>query len=506
MAGRRPLVLGLMVAMLGSLGVGCSGGDRSNAAPGPLTITVDVGRPGAVVPADFLGLSFEASVLDSKLFDPAQSNLAALLRDLGPGRLRFGGNSLDRVTAWVPDGAELPAWARARVTTEDLGRLGALTAATGWRVDLGLGLGHPDAVAAAVEVAAAARLLGSGLGTVDIGNEPDLFAHDRALKPSGYTYADYRADLDRYRSAIAAAVPGVGVAGPDTAGPAWLAAYLADEHTGLSFVTRHFYPLTRCAGVRPTIADLLSQAATDRVVATIDAAVATAREHDLSVRIDETNSASCGGQDGVSNTMASALWITNYLLLAASHGVAGVNVHGGLAACRGYTPICLAGATGPTEASRPGVDPIGDLSLGAGPTAGPTAAGRLTVQPDFYGLLLVHQVEGGRWLGVRSDRRTPIQAFAVAMADGSVRLVLDNPDGKFAGNVTVRAAGHRWTATVLRLSAPSLAATSGVRLGSAGVTPDGTWHPQPDHISAPALGEVRLGVPAASAAVVTLSP
>jgi hypothetical protein len=502
MAGRKPVVGVLLVVALGSLATGCSSRTGSSAASGPLTITVDVARSGAVVPDDYLGLSFEASVLDSKLFDPTQSILAALLRDLGPGRLRFGGNSLDRVTAWSPDGAPLPAWAHAPVTTDDLRRLGALTAATGWRVDLGLGLGHPDPIAAAAETAAAARLVGSGLGTVEIGNEPDLFTHDRALKPPGYTYADYRADVDRYRSAIARAVPGAAVAGPDTAGPAWLPAYLHDEHAGLSFVTQHFYPLTRCAGRRPTIAELLSEAATERAVATIDAAVAPARGQGLSVRIDETNSASCGGQDGVSNTMSSALWIANYLLLAASRGVVGVDVQGGLAACRGYTPICLTGATGPTAASRPGVDPVGDLSLGAASPDGRT----LAVQPDFYGLLLVHQVEGGQWLTVRSDRRTPVQPFAFAMPDGTVRVVLVNPDGKFNGNVTVRAPGHRWTATVLRLTAPSLAATSGVRFGSAVVTPDGTWRPRPDQIAPAATNAPRLGVPPASAAVVTLFP
>ena len=64
-------------------------------------VAVDVGHPGPALPTDFLGLSFESSVLGSDLFDPARSNLPALLGDLGTGRLRFGGNSVDRVAAWT---------------------------------------------------------------------------------------------------------------------------------------------------------------------------------------------------------------------------------------------------------------------------------------------------------------------------------------------------------------------------------------------------------------------
>jgi hypothetical protein len=441
-------------------------GDRGSGRA--LTVTVDVGHPGATLPDDFLGLSFEASVLGSTRLSPSGSNLPALLHDLGVGHLRFGGNSLDRVAP--------------RVALSDLERLGALTAATGWRVDLGVSLGHPDPSAAAAEAASAARLIGPGLETVEIGNEPDLYAADKTLKPDGYTYDDYRADVKAYRAAIAAAAPNVRLAGPDTAGLDWLPRYARDEGAGLSSLTQHFYPLTRCGGRRPTVADLFSAATRQRQARVIDAAVAAARAAGISVRLNETNSASCGGQDGVSNTLASALWIIDFLLRAGEGGVAGVGVQGGLAACRGYTPLCVPGATESITSSRPGIDPVADASLGASAGDGP-----LAVQPDFYGLLLVRQLVGGRWLLVTSDRPSPLSHFALAMPDGSFRVVLVNP-ATTRTDVVIRTGAQRAITRVLRLTGPSLEATSGIRLG-------GTAEE----------GGTRVDLAASSAAIVSLS-
>ena len=460
-----------------------------DAQPAPVVVTVDVARPGNAIPDDFLGLSFEASVLGSERLSPSGSNLTALLRLLGNGHLRFGGNSLDRVALWAVN----------RVTPNDLERLGTLSAATGWRVDLGLTLGHFDPRAAAAEASVAARLIGPGLNSVEIGNEPDLYAVDRGLKPHGYTFADYRAEVAAYRAAITVAAPGARIAGPDTAGLEWLPAYARDERARLSFLTQHFYPLTRCGGRRPTIADLLSTVTRQRQTQFIDRAVTAARASGLPIRVNETNSASCGGQDGVSNTLASALWMVDYLLLAGQRGVAGVDVQGGLAVCRGYTPLCVRGATESVPASRPGIDPVADASLGAAAGTGP-----LAVQPDFYGLLLVRHVVGGRWLAVTSEPPSPLRTFGLLMPDGSVRVVLVNPRAS-TSDVVIHAAGRRAVTQVVRLTGPSLGATSGTRLDGAAVSADGTWKPVTDRRVRTVVGGVRVDVAPWSAAVVSLS-
>jgi hypothetical protein len=493
----------VVLALLSALATGvvaCSGTGRATpeARGGGVVVTVDVTHPGAALPTNFLGLSFEASVLGSDLFDPARSNLSALLHDLGIGRLRFGGNSVDRVAAWTADPATpLPAWAHSRVTPADLARLGALAAATGWKVDLGLTLGHHDPATVADEAAAAVRLIGTGLGTVQVGNEPDLLGNVRP----GYTAAAYRADVAAYRTSIAAVAPDTAVSGPDTALPASLATYGTDEGDAVAFLTQHFYPLTRCDGRRPTIDQLLSASTLDAEARVASTTVAAGRALGLPVRLDETNSASCGGQDGVSNTLASAFWVTEYLVTVAQHGVSGVGIQGGLAACRGYTPLCVPGAKGAAAGTAPGIDPIADASLGA---AG-SPDGRLAAQPEFYGLLLVHELEGGRWLPCTTNQLTPAWLAAVKMPAGSVRIVIVNPSPSAATDFTVRAPGHGGPVSLQWLTGPSLGATSGVTLGGAQAKVDGTWTPLTDAALAGSADGVHVHVPAATAALLTIA-
>jgi hypothetical protein len=496
---RQTVWAAVTVALVSVLVAGLVGCSSTNASShGAVLVTVDLGHEGASVPGDFLGLSFETSVLGSDLFDPARSNLPALMRDLGGGRLRFGGNSADRVAAWTPDpAAPLPPWARSRVDPEELARLGALAVATGWKIDLAVTLGHPDPTAAAGEVAAAEHLVGGGFGTVQVGNEPDLLG---GVRP-GYGEAGYRRDVASYRASISAAAPGAALSGPGTANPGALASYAADEDAGLAFLTQHFYPLTRCGGTKPTVGQLLSSSTLERETRLAATAVEVGRANGLAVRLDETNSASCGGQDGVSNTLASALWIVEYLVTAAQSGVSGVGIQGGLAACRGYSPLCVAGVQGPATGTAPGIDTIADASLGAAFARD----GRLAAQPDFYGMLLVHELEGGRWLAVTTDRAATAWVAALKMPDGAVRVVIVNPSPDAAADITVRVPGYAVRAAVQWLTGPSLTATSGVQFSGATVDADGAWRPLADSPLPDTGASVRVHVRAATAVLLTVS-
>src|SRR5438067_2242987 len=77
-------------------------------------------------------------------------------------------------------------------------------------------------------------------------------------------YPQYRDAYERFRTAIQRAAPGVAISGPETAGQSWLAGFAGDERAELALLTTHFYPLTRCGGSHPTIADLLGADATPR--------------------------------------------------------------------------------------------------------------------------------------------------------------------------------------------------------------------------------------------------
>src|SRR5690349_24532388 len=75
----------------------------------PVTVTIDAGHPGPVVPDDFAGLSFERGPLvdgdagvSGNVFSPASNSLITLFRNLGLGSLRIGGGTVDQL---IPVGA-----------------------------------------------------------------------------------------------------------------------------------------------------------------------------------------------------------------------------------------------------------------------------------------------------------------------------------------------------------------------------------------------------------------
>ena len=427
----------------------------------------------AQLPAGFVGLSLEPFDINSSWLDPTDTSIATLFSDLGASRLRIGGTESGIFFQSDP-AVPKPAWARIVVTDADFVRLAALTARTGWRVDLGIGLAHFDPANAAQEVAAAARRLGPALASVEIGNEPDLFA-SKGLRPPGYGETQYETEVSTYRAAIEKTAPGVPIAGPDTArSPAvtdWLDRYVTHQHARLAFVTQHSYATTHCRGAATSIAELLSNRIRSRSRSLFDALVAAAKPFGVAARLDETNSTSCGGQAGVSDRFASALWIIDDLLDAASRGVAGANVHGLLEACVGYTPVCADRAT---------------LQLRA--------------QPVFYGLLLLHAVGSGRFLAVSTTGNPLIDAYAVRRGDGAVAIVVVNRDAR-ARTFVIDEAGAS-SAQLSTLTAPSLASAGATFAGSR-VGDDGSFVPKPVAVARAASG-YRIDVRAGSAALLEI--
>src|ERR1043166_5523413 len=78
----------------------------------PLTVTVGTKNPGATIPADFMGLSFEVSLLlpnadGVHYFRPDNKPLLKLFRQLGIRNLRIGGNTSDRDAKRLPSEKDL---------------------------------------------------------------------------------------------------------------------------------------------------------------------------------------------------------------------------------------------------------------------------------------------------------------------------------------------------------------------------------------------------------------
>ena len=438
----------------------------------PLAVTIDPHRPGRRVPSDFLGLSFELTSLPQVAQYGALGNLVRLLRSLGHGVLRFGGVSADTRVAWSEAADPPPAWASAVLTPLDLRHLGQLLGASGWHALLTLGLAHFEPPAAARETAAARAALGRTLTAVEIGNEPDAYMR-HALREASWDFPQYALQTRAYLSAIRGLARGIVLAGPDVSGsgvfPGWGRGEAALRPR---LLTGHHYPLGCHQSPPPSIERLLSpevRRAEDVSLARYMRVAVAAR---IPFRLDETNSVSCGGRAGISDTFASALWAVSYIARAMAAGVSGINFHGDPGNCRGYAPLCA-------------------------PTAARLAAGALSVRPEWYALLLASQLVGDRGLRTRLragvPRRSPqpnVSVTALRAPGGAVHLVVvdDDPPGSPRLLLHVHVGRRYSSARELALTAPSPSAGGGVLLGGRSVAADGSWS-EPAQL--PAVGRRR---------------
>ncbi|HEY5194375.1 MAG TPA: glycosyl hydrolase family 79 C-terminal domain-containing protein [Solirubrobacteraceae bacterium] len=453
----------------------------------PVTVAIDPLDPGAPVPQRFLGLSFEAAALGQLSQYADHGNLVRLLRSLGPGILRFGGITADENVAWSDADTPQPAWASSTIGPVQLRAIGVLARRSGWQVLLTVGLAHYEPAAAAREVAAAHRALGPYLAAVEIGNEPDAYGH-HGFRELPWLAQGYEEQISNYREAIDALAPGVPIAGPDVSGSGAFGEWGDEEALAQEpvMLTGHHYPLGCAQTPAPTIEALLSSAGRGAAATSLATYLTVARLYDIPLRIDETNTISCGGVAGISNTFASALWAIGYITQAMADGAAGINLQGNPSNCAGYTPLCA-------------------------PDPGALAEGTLRAEPEWYALLLTRELIGDRPLATTiSASDSPNLVAASFSAPGhSLKVVLaDNePQGTSPLALSLDVSAGMGQAQILRLTAPAPSATSGVQLGGRTVPVNGSWlTPVPTESVAASSGSVALELTPGSAALVTVSP
>jgi hypothetical protein len=373
--------------------------------------------------------------------------------------LRFGGVSADTRVAWSDSSDPPAAWASSLLTPVDLGRLAQLLSASGWRALLTLGLAHFEPPAAARETATARADLGRALAAVEIGNEPDAYMR-HALRELSWDFPQYALQARAYLDAIRPLAPGIVLAGPDVSGSAVFAGWGRGEAAlRPRLLTGHHYPLGCHDSPPPSIERLLSSATRHAEDVSLARYMRVAVAARIPFRLDETNSVSCGGRAGVSDTFASALWAVSYIARAMTAGVSGMNFHGDPGNCRGYAPLCA-------------------------PTAARLAAGALSVRPEWYALLLARQLLGDRGLRTRLRAGIPrgapapnVSVTALRAHDGAVHLVVvdDDPPGSPRLLLHVHLSRRYRSARELALTAPSPSSGGGVLLGGRSVTADGSW-------------------------------
>jgi hypothetical protein len=352
---RRDFVVGV-----GAAGVATSlSGFGQRAATA--TLTIDASRTGPMIPQDFTGLSYEAAQLaNPAFFSGANKQLIDLFRGLSPsGNLRIGGGSSEFTTYSDADPIGPPPFELFGPDTSKTVKHGTVTSAlalrnlrafldaTGWSCLYGLNLGQGTKENAAAEAAAAFRILGPRLVAFQIGNEPDSFRN--RYRPATWGPADYMKEWSEFHEAIVAAVPGAKFAGPDISNKlAFLTAFAeeAPKHKDVILLTAHYYAMGPAGSADATLAQL---AEPDPKQTTMKPAgfvvVADAMKiAGLPYRMSEGNSCWNGGQAGVSDTLASALWCADTMLRFAAMGWCGVDLHGGGNGV--YSPIVGAVSTG----------------------------------------------------------------------------------------------------------------------------------------------------------------
>jgi hypothetical protein len=417
------------------------------------TVRIETGHPGDAFSRGAVGLSIEAYELQTRDLNATHSSLVALMRGLGPGVLRIGGSSVDRSWWTVSPSARRPTWATSVVTPDALARLSRLLVATGWRVILGIDLGHFEPTNAASEVDVAHRLLGRRLLGIELGNEPDKYGTRLVdLRSNAYGVTSYLADLLAYRSAIGQMTPGLPVFGPDVPSLSWLQAVSAARPSLFSGVTLHYYPTTYSysgpvcrATALPTAKELLSPATRESESAVAQHLVRFASSVGGRPWISETNTTSSCDADGgplTSPVFASALWALDWSLRAASAGVSALNFHGYFGVCgpASEAPICSASHI--------------DEGLGV-----------VQARPEYFGLLAASSLEGGRFIPAevtQSAVRGGVIAFATLAGVRRITVAVENLSGHSTLTAIDPVSGYALT-SVRRLTAPSLDAVTDVR-------------------------------------------
>ena len=324
----------------------------------------------------------------------------------------------------------------------------------------------------------------------------------------------YEEEVSEYRAAIAALTPNVPIAGPDVSGSGVFGEWGEEEALSQNpvLLTGHHYPLGCAQTPPPSIESLLSAATRGLAAQSLATYMHVASTYRIPMRIDETNTVSCGGLPGISDTFASALWAVGYITQAMTAGTAGINLQGNPTNCAGYTPLCT-------------------------PDPAAVTSGALRPQPEWYALLLTRSLVGCRPLPT-TVAPAPIAPAATVPAPGApvtgapappaapagmpnlvdasfscpdhslrVALVDDEPPGSSPLALTLNVGAGLDSARVMRLTAPAPSATSGVLLAGGAVAAGGSWsEPASTERLATHAGTLALELAPSSAVLATVSP
>ena len=497
--------------------------ERERVAPTPLPkgssellrMSIDTRVVGARrrVPPSFLGFSTEIPFAERIMGTPGgppnavADGLYDALRATGSGApvLRVGGSSAEQ-TWWNPAGRPRPAGVRFDITPAYLRQLRAFRRRHASPLVLVLNLAARSPAPAVGYARAARRALGSnGVRAYELGNEPDAYAGlpyregsggQAALRPAGYSFADFLGEWGARARILRDRVGPLPLAGPSVccAEPflSRFGEFARKEAPRLALLSLHEYFGAACGGQKPgtpgypTRRRLLGPDEMDRIIAEFRESVAVGRRLRRPVAVTETNSFACGGQPGVSDTFAAALWAPEYLMRSAAAGVRGLYFH---TFGRAYSPFDFLPAPG-------------------GQWTG-------TARPLYYGMLLFARSTANRatiLLDPVARQRVRLGSGAVAFPtldrNGTLRVMVLSKDARRGGSVRIAVPRGAGRARLTRLLAPDLGAKAGVTLAGQAV-PERSLSGRLEgrerrETVSRRRGAYRFAMPAASAALLEL--
>jgi hypothetical protein len=356
----------------------------------------------------FFGFSIEMSVVNqvvgfnsTVLFIPFLNLMANIQQRVGRINVRVGGNTQEtaslvsrtpngRILQKVTFGTQTPALI---YTLDLLYMLRNVSDLVNVRWYLGVPFNDTSDFRLQI-VEQGSAILGDYLIGLQVGNEPDLYA-SHGLRPTGYDPQDYFNDFGLMVTAMSQdpLIPQRSrdlLLGPSvqvlwTPEQVWNTGFISAYSKELTFVSVERYPTDNCAVLFPDAGDqlhdpqttfptfLTHESATGLVSEYLNS-TAFAIENGKTLHMFETNTASCGGFPGISNSFGAALWGVDWALQMAAVNFGGALFHvgGQNAAYNPFTPpptnqstfhqwtigpiyysaLVVAEALGPTNTSR----------------------------------------------------------------------------------------------------------------------------------------------------------
>jgi len=426
-----------------------------------LSITLDSTQLRRTIPNDFLGLSLEMSSIMAAnnngvaWLSGTPTSYSAMVKKIGVGSIRIGGNSSERQPyASTTDAANVDSFAN------------LIGANLIWTVPVKQFYNQSSSVSFVQSMYSDQHVNHSYSfpTNIEIGNEPD---NSEDVPGSAISQSTWQSRYDGFSSAFRSQINGgILSTGPSTAGCCSFSTALINDPTyqgslksTIGYITTHYYPAGDAAdfgSVGNGEAQLLTPTRDTDYQSFYNTFNDNASNTGYNVRIEETNSAYGGSNNGVTNSYGAALWAMDYFCyMAYNTNLEGMNLHTG--------PI------GSDAGSYNAISPVG-------------AASSYTLEAPGYGLWAFHYGSQGQPLHTTLTNPSNVNVTAYGLLEtngGETVHIINKTSGSLAYDVTITITpGGSYThaqVILLQQANNDVTALSGITFGGQPMNSDGTW-------------------------------